>query len=228
MEFIVGALVVLGFLAIAARFIARDASGEVRLPRIVNDSIGMWALRRLTGRRLGMPDEVDELDDDLVIDLNPADATRAALAAAVAANAAHPAPPAVLREASHADRALERVGPTLARDLVPGRRRPARATGSAHMTSATPVLDLRRRQQAQVSRRRSRSARRLSAFAAIAAVLIVAVAVGAAIGAADRLPNLHGEVLAATGHPQLSAPTPAPTRKPSPKPTAKPAPTVPR
>jgi pyruvate/2-oxoglutarate dehydrogenase complex dihydrolipoamide acyltransferase (E2) component len=194
-EFIVGAFVALGFLAILVRFIARDASGEVRLPRIVDDSIGMWTLRRLSGRRLGQGDGDDELDDGLVIDPDAADATRAALGAAVAATS---------------------------------RRAPSRAAVSAHMVSATPVLDLRRRQQARLGRRRSPSMRRLAAFAAIAAVLIVAIAVGAAIGAADRSPSPQGEVLAATGHPQLSAPTRAPTGKPSPKATAKPTPTLSR
>lgn len=50
MEFVVGALAVLGLVAIVARFSPRDASGELQLPRIIDDSIGMWALRRLTGR----------------------------------------------------------------------------------------------------------------------------------------------------------------------------------
>ncbi len=60
MEWLVGALVVLGFLAIIARFLTRDASGEIRLPRIVDDSVGMWALRRLTGRPLGDRPPEDE------------------------------------------------------------------------------------------------------------------------------------------------------------------------
>jgi hypothetical protein len=51
-ELLVGALVVLGFLAILARMLPRDAAGRAVLPRIVDDSIGMWALRRLTGRPL--------------------------------------------------------------------------------------------------------------------------------------------------------------------------------
>jgi hypothetical protein len=51
-EWIVGALVVLGFFAIFVRFAPRDEAGRARLPRIVDDSIGMWALRRLTGRPL--------------------------------------------------------------------------------------------------------------------------------------------------------------------------------
>jgi len=52
-EWIVGALVVLGFVAIVVRFVPRDEAGGARLPRIVNDSIGMWALRRITRRPSG-------------------------------------------------------------------------------------------------------------------------------------------------------------------------------
>ena len=52
MELLVALLVVLGLLAIAVRFGLRGPSGSVHLPRIVDDSIGMWALRRLTGRPL--------------------------------------------------------------------------------------------------------------------------------------------------------------------------------
>jgi len=52
MEWIVGTLVVLGFIAIIVRFMPRDEAGGIRLPTIVDNSIGMWALRRLTGRPL--------------------------------------------------------------------------------------------------------------------------------------------------------------------------------
>lgn len=57
MELLATALVVVGFVAIVIRFFARDAAGELRLPRIVDDSIGMWALRRATGQSLGAHDE---------------------------------------------------------------------------------------------------------------------------------------------------------------------------
>jgi hypothetical protein len=50
MEFVVGVLVVVALLAIVARFVARDSSGQVRLPRVVDESIGMWVVRRLLGR----------------------------------------------------------------------------------------------------------------------------------------------------------------------------------
>ena len=53
MEIVVIAFVLLGFGAIAARFFGGDTRGERRLPQIVDDSIGMWALRRVTTRVLG-------------------------------------------------------------------------------------------------------------------------------------------------------------------------------
>jgi hypothetical protein len=49
-ELIAGALVVLGLIVVAGRFLLRGESGELVLPRIVDDSIGMWVLRRLSGR----------------------------------------------------------------------------------------------------------------------------------------------------------------------------------
>jgi hypothetical protein len=52
MELLVAALAVAALVAIAVRFGLRGPSGGVHLPRIVDDSIGMWALRRLTGRPL--------------------------------------------------------------------------------------------------------------------------------------------------------------------------------
>jgi hypothetical protein len=51
-EWIVGALVALGFVAIVVRFAPRDEAGGARLPGIVDNSIGMWALRRITRRPL--------------------------------------------------------------------------------------------------------------------------------------------------------------------------------
>ena len=53
MELIVAALTVMGLILVAARFLLRDEAGQLVLPRIVDDSIGMWLLRRLTGRPLG-------------------------------------------------------------------------------------------------------------------------------------------------------------------------------
>jgi hypothetical protein len=63
-EWIVGALVVLGFVAIAVRFVPREDAGRVRLPRIVDESVGMWALRRLTRRALWERPDEDAVDPD--------------------------------------------------------------------------------------------------------------------------------------------------------------------
>lgn len=51
MELFVGALAVLGFLAIIVRFLPRDAAGRIQLPRIIDQSIGMWLVRRAIARR---------------------------------------------------------------------------------------------------------------------------------------------------------------------------------
>jgi hypothetical protein len=50
-ELLVAALVVLGFAAIFDRFLARDGGGHVLLPRVIDESLGMWAIRQLTGGR---------------------------------------------------------------------------------------------------------------------------------------------------------------------------------
>ena len=49
-ELIAVAVVAFGFGAIAVRFIPRDERGSPRLPRIVDESVGMWAIRRALGR----------------------------------------------------------------------------------------------------------------------------------------------------------------------------------
>lgn len=199
MELIVGALVVLGFLAVVTRFITRDASGEIRLPRIVDDSIGMWALRRVTGRRLWERPWDDDVPEDLSLDSNASDATRAALGAIAAANAANPS-----------------IGTARARPIT------SRRVTSTIGVSATPVHDLRRRQLAHArktgtpvqvvpvfvrgGRRRDQARRkgslgwapRFAAMGSVAAVLAVATIVLAVV-VLPRRPQ--GEVLDSTGRP---------------------------
>ena len=202
MELIVGALVVLGFLAVVTRFITRDASGEIRLPRIVDDSIGMWALRRITGRRLGERPWDGEVPFDLPWDSNPSDATRAALGAVAAANAADPS-----------------IGPARAAPIA------SRRVSSTIGVSPTPVHDLRRRQLAHArqtgrptpvvpvfvrgGRRRDQARRkgvlgwapRFAAMGSLAAVLAVAI-IALSVVVLPRGPQ--GEVLDATGRPKLT------------------------
>ena len=52
MEVLVAVLIVVALVAIAVRFGLGGPTGSARLPRIVDDSIGMWVLRRVTGRPL--------------------------------------------------------------------------------------------------------------------------------------------------------------------------------
>jgi len=179
-ELIVGALVVLGLLAVATRFITRDGVGEIRLPRIVDDSIGMWALRKATGRRLWERPWDDELPVDHAMDPDASDATRAALGAIAAANAADP---------------------TLGRArVVPTRYVASRHRRREIVASPTPVLDLRRRSQAH-RKRRAGWGRRFAAIGSVAAVLIVAVV---ALGVLVLPREPQGQVLGATGRPQSS------------------------
>jgi hypothetical protein len=187
-ELIVGALVVLGFLAILTRFLPRDATGGIVLPRIVDDSIGMYVLRRMTGRRLGeRPWAADETAE--------ARHVRTAATAVSAADLESDEP--VLGPA--------RLGPT---PVVPVRSVVSRSQAHRLSEPPLPVVPLRapptvRRDQA---RRRGLVAA-LPTIGAIAAALAV-IAVGAgllSIVVGPREP-LQGDVLGATGTPEWSAP----------------------
>ena len=50
MELVVATLALLGIGASVVRFLPRDDAGRIVLPSVVDQSIGMWLLRRLTGR----------------------------------------------------------------------------------------------------------------------------------------------------------------------------------
>jgi hypothetical protein len=224
-ELLVGALVVLGFVAILTRFIARDASGEVRLPRVVDDSIGMWVLRRATGRSFGQrpaDDEVDEIDAirPAVGDPHSWDATRAALAAIAAANAADgaieptyraPAPSTYAGSAT-AQSAPPRPAPAFV--LTPRRPAMTQPVRSSTMLSPTPVLDLRRRLAAQQAgqqappRQRRRWRRRLVAFGSLAAVLALAVG---ALAFALQPGGPISRALNTIGQPPAASPSPSPS-----------------
>jgi hypothetical protein len=49
-------MVAVALVAIAIRFFAWSEAGSVRLPRVVDDSIGMWIVRRLMGRPVAAVD----------------------------------------------------------------------------------------------------------------------------------------------------------------------------
>ncbi|HET9522001.1 MAG TPA: PKD domain-containing protein [Candidatus Limnocylindrales bacterium] len=60
-DLLVLGFVAAGFVAIVLRFAPRDARGKRRLPQAVDDSVGMFTLRRLLGRPTGLPDEEPEV-----------------------------------------------------------------------------------------------------------------------------------------------------------------------
>jgi hypothetical protein len=237
-ELIVGALVVLGFVAVVTRFITRDASGEIRLPRIVDDSIGMWALRRMTGRRLR---ERDGKIRDLPVDSGASDATRAALGAIAVANAANPSV-GTARAAPIASRRVTStigVSPTPVHDLR--RRQLAHARKTGRPTAVVPVFIRggRRRDQARLKRILG-WAPRFAVMGSLAAVLAVAI-IALSVVVLPRGPQ--GEVLDSTGRPKLtpqssqvalaasaaassSVKLPTATRKPTATPRPTPRPTV--
>ena len=178
-EWIVGALVVLGFIAIALRFVPRDAAGRARLPRIVEESIGMWAVRRLTGQAAS--NRLDDGDTDgpaTPVDREP----RREPASRFDAAPIGPAP----------------IAPTV---FVPsGSPTPARPMGdigarAARQPVTSPIIELK------VLRRRPRRnanvamERRLVVLAALLVVGLVVLG----IVLAPRSPR--GEVLGATATP---------------------------
>jgi hypothetical protein len=177
LELIVAALVVVALAAIAIRFVPRTAAGSVLLPRIVDESVGMWALRRLTGRPLWT--RADAATEEGVTDAAPMDAGAAPSAIAAAGT----------------------TGPTTITPTryVPSRRRPPQP-------QTHPVRDLanrqaaRRRAQERVAAR-ARLERRIAAFGALAAALIVS---GVVLGVA-LMPRPTGAVLSATGTPGEAA-----------------------
>ncbi|HSL33570.1 MAG TPA: PKD domain-containing protein [Candidatus Limnocylindrales bacterium] len=63
LEPIVVAFAVAGVVAVVFRFLPRDASGARRLPRRIDESVGMWAIRRALGRPTDVPDDPADWTD---------------------------------------------------------------------------------------------------------------------------------------------------------------------
>lgn len=215
MEWIVGALVVLGFVAVIARFIPRDDAGRARLPAIVDNSIGMWALRRMTGRPLWeQPDGIGPRAGRNIggSTARPAQGASTRYAASPSRLQALGIRPAGAARRSTSTRRPPMATPARVRDASTDRRREERAAGS------TVIL------------------RRLVAIIAIIAIAAVAIWV-AFVPHGPGAPR--GEVLAATSQPADNLANPAATPSPStltapsatsragsPKPTRSPKPTL--
>jgi len=189
-EFVVATLVVLGFIAIIARFAPRDDAGRVRLPGIIDHSIAMWALRRVTGRPLGA-----RTGNVVGAAAGPQPRTanaRTIPATAGGAGRTGPAPAASTPYVASAAR-LQALG------IHPSR--PAASQSAKAPSAATPISDStaepRRRWHAAPS---GATERRLAAIAAAAILAVAALALGAGLLAGEP----GGKVLGETGRPALN------------------------
>ena len=69
LEPIVLVFVLVAFVAIIARFLPRDAAGRPRLPRIVDESVGMYVLRRSLGRPTEAASDLAKVEVDATADV---------------------------------------------------------------------------------------------------------------------------------------------------------------
>jgi hypothetical protein len=197
-EWIVGTFVVLGFIAIILRFMPRDPAGRVRLPPIVDDSIGMWALRRLTGRPMGgRTEDVGSSTIDPAITAHQAAMARAATiraAAAARATAGRATSASSSRFLASRSR-LEAIGIPPA-----GRARASMPTKRPHVPIAVVSSSVRRNQAHPTGSLAVQQ--RLTGLLAILVVAVIAIVVAVFPRAASGL----GGVLAETGQPGDSGP----------------------
>ena len=178
-------LVVMGFavaalVAIAVRFASRDEGGERRLPRVIDESVGMFAIRRALGR----PTEA----------ASDRDAARAEAETNAAAEAA---------ARLHEDEIAYRIGvPGAPPPTLPSRFVVSKAPPQAH--PIPPVVPVATRSVAGARPMARRGAAALPLQRRIAGVFTVLVVVLAAFAAQSLPRGPQGEVLSATGTPGAS------------------------
>jgi hypothetical protein len=190
MEWIVGTLVVLGFIAIIVRFMPRDDGGSVVLPTVVDNSIGMWALRRLTHRPL-----LERADDIGAADL----AARAGPAVASGVSTAGERAGLSGRTTVASARFMASSSRLEALGIRPAGGARRSASSKPHYV-ATPIVSssVRRRPQAHPTGPLA-AQRRLAAILAILVLVVLAIVVAVVPRGAG------GEVRGETGRPGISA-----------------------
>jgi hypothetical protein len=183
-EWFVGAFVVLGLIAVVVRFVLRDAEGVTHLPRIVDDSVGMYTLRRFTGLPLGNQAAVSERDwfgrDVGVRRFEPAPLRRRTPGPIPVSLTGY-----VVSEAPAEPR--QTVEPTvLARTAQPATQAVGRATNHRPAAARRPALST----------------------VPLRLALVVAVAImGFGVGVVLGQPTPQGQVLGATGTPEVGEPS---------------------
>jgi hypothetical protein len=215
LELIALAFAVLGFAAIALRFLPRDDRGVRRLPRVVHESIGMWALRRLLGRptdtTVHAPSDLPEPSAEEI-------AWRIGVAGAP--------PPLPTRAAAAAERpGSNEKGASAVRPaaIEPPAPRPATPLPPAELVAAATAILERRTRPARPAAA-PRSALGVQRRVAVLVALAFAAASIAALGLSSR--DLDGAVLSVTGSPQPAHATVVPSAHASvtPMPAANPNP----
>jgi hypothetical protein len=188
-EFVVATLVVVGFIAIIARFAPRDDAGRARMPGIIDQSIAMWALRGVMHRPLGARTN----DVAAAAGSQPRSAIgRTTPATSGVADGAGPAPAASARYVASAAR-LQALGIHPSRPSSSESAEQPRAASSVSGARVEP----RRRWRAAPS---GATERRLAAIAAAAILAVAALALGAGLLAGEP----GGKVLGETGQPALN------------------------
>jgi hypothetical protein len=192
-EWIVGTFVVLGFIAIIVRFVPRDDAGRALLPAIVDNSIAMWALRRVTGRSLW--ERPEDVDTTPVVGLVTSARRAPGRTAAV--------PIAVPGHAGRFDASRSRLAALGIRSAGSARQpAPALARPRQPLVPAAVVSSSVRRRQAHPTGSLA-AQRRLAGMTAILVVGVIAVVVAVVPGNGS---GLRGGVLGETSQPIASGP----------------------
>src|SRR6266550_4142827 len=143
LQLLIVPFVVIAFVAIVWRFLPRAEDGSIRLPRLIDESVGMWVIRSALGRA------TDSADPDDIIP-EPAEDE---IAYRIGVPGAPPPTVPTRVVVSHAPSKAEPVlSPSPQGDVSAGRRR-TRPTGA-------PAALRRRRRRSQATRRHRRDRRR--------------------------------------------------------------------
>ena len=202
LELIVIAFVIVAFVAVAARFMPRDASGARRLPRIVDESVGMYMVRRALGRPTEAASDRESArigttpTDEAAANARAAEADRAAIAATVAAASADPSEGADARRSGV---------PGTPRPMHPTRYVVSSANPQAHRIHPVVLIAMR---PVVVARSRARRSGPLPLQRGLAGIATLGIVILVAFAALSQPRGPDGEVASATGTPGTS-PTPA-------------------
>jgi hypothetical protein len=177
LEIVVPAFVIIAFVAIIWRFLPRSPDGSTRLPAVIDESIGMWLIRRVVRSPIQPSDPLEE------IAMPEPDADEIAYRIGVPG-----APPPTLPTRFVVAHAPSKAGPAPAERPVM-LKTPTTSSGHVVRDGSTARRPARRPSGALAAQRRWAGAVAL----AVVAIALTTLALGAR--------QFDGEVLAVTGTP---------------------------